>query len=129
MRLLVTLLLPLADGSRLPPLSRRGALAASCAAALPPALANAEQRGAEDPYAIQRFGSTVCTRRSPLGACQEEAPASSVEAPAAPTLRVLPIDKQGVEDNAYIQSLLKRSEENKEANRKASVNLANALKQ
>ena len=96
--------------------TRRAVLSHAVAAAavsLPPLAADAAQRGAENAYQTQTFGSEVCVRRTPLGACAETAPGQR-EAPAQAPLKVLKMEPEP--ESELVKRLLQKSEVNKEAN-------------
>jgi hypothetical protein len=119
-----SLLLAPALGWTPPPIDRRAVLRGTAAAALAPALlpalpvapAVAAQRGAEDPYAMQLFEqSSVCRRRTLLGACAEGGTGRTVEDDAPPKLLQATPDTFG-DDSPLVQRLLQRTAENAEAN-------------
>lgn len=95
-------------------LTRRSLLgAAAVAAGGCGRAASAAQRGAEDAYAMQPFGETVCVRRTALGACAEQGTraAAPVAEPAAPT---------SVPEN-YESELIARLREKTAANAEANA--------
>jgi hypothetical protein len=96
--------------------TRRVVLSAPMAAftlASSPALA--AQRGAENAYQTQAFEAEVCIARTPLGACAETAKESrAARSGGTAPLRILqPVPEA---ESELVRTLLKRTEENAEAN-------------
>ena len=91
-------------------LTRGAAFAIGCSPLVPQS-ARAAQRGAEPAYKTQAFSDEVCVRRTPLGACAETAPEKNT---GAERYKVLQIEPEPESD--LVRQLLKKSEENAEAN-------------
>ena len=103
--------------------TRRAVLTHAAAAAavtqLPPLVAHAAQRGAENAYKTQAFEDEVCTQRTPLGACKDTAKAKSGDA-GAQRYEVLTESRVpgfvAEEQSDLVTNLLQKSADNKDAN-------------
>jgi len=73
----------------------------------------AAQRGAEDPYAMVMYDQNPCTKRNPLGACQEQTRGATAKAAEQP-LKVLQIEPEPESD--LIRALKQRTADNAEKN-------------
>ena len=97
----------------------RAAAAAAASAAMPGLqAATAAQRGAENAYQTQTFGTEVCVKRTAMGACAETAREGATgEAPTKPEatrVKVLQIEEEP--QSELVKSLLKKTADNAEAN-------------
>ena len=78
--------------------------------------AGASQRGAEDPYATQLFGTSGCSKRTLLGACSEEAGPSTRASPGMEQAPKLLVPAPAEPDSELILKLKQRTADNAEKN-------------
>jgi hypothetical protein len=121
--LLLLSLVPTLSALQPQSMGRRAAVqgAAAAAAIYSRSPCSAAQRGAEDPYATQRFEqSTVCIRRTLLGACAETEIASVPNVEAAPRQQLPAPSAATTEsefvDSPLVQSMLQRTKDNADVN-------------